>query len=271
MLSPRPMRKWIARAACSTKYVTVRVKGGDVETRPREEVTLMDISPSQMVSISAALIPFLEHDDANRALMGSNMQRQAVPLLRSEKPLVGTGMETDVARDSGACIVAQADGRVEYADADRIVVAYDGGLYKEQGGVRAYDLLKYHKSNQNSCFGQKPTCKPGDIVKKGQILADGPGIDEGQLALGKNLVVAFMPGDGYNYEDSILISERTVRDDTFTSIHIEEFEVVARDTKLGPEEINPRHSQMWVTTCSAISMNPALSALARRSSRTISW
>jgi DNA-directed RNA polymerase subunit beta len=219
------------------EYVTVRVKGGDVETRPREEVTLMDISPSQMVSISAALIPFLEHDDANRALMGSNMQRQAVPLLRSEKPLVGTGMETDVARDSGACIVAQADGRVEYADADRIVVAYDGGLYKEQGGVRAYDLLKYHKSNQNSCFGQKPTCKPGDIVKKGQILADGPGIDEGQLALGKNLVVAFMPWCGYNYEDSILISERTVRDDTFTSIHIEEFEVVARDTKLGPEEI----------------------------------
>ncbi len=219
------------------EYVTVRVKGGDVETRPREEVTLMDISPSQMVSISAALIPFLEHDDANRALMGSNMQRQAVPLLRSGKPLVCTGMETDVARDSGACIVAQADGRVEYADADRIVVAYDGGLYKEQGGVRAYDLLKYHKSNQNSCFGQKPTCKPGDIVKKGQILADGPGIDEGQLALGKNLVVAFMPWCGYNYEDSILISERTVRDDTFTSIHIEEFEVVARDTKLGPEEI----------------------------------
>ncbi|MDE5880050.1 MAG: DNA-directed RNA polymerase subunit beta, partial [Desulfovibrio sp.] len=174
------------------EYVTVRVKG-EVEMRHRDEVTLMDISPSQMVSISAALIPFLEHDDANRALMGSNMQRQAVPLLRSEKPLVGTGMETDVARDSGACIVAPADGRVEYADADRIVVAYEGDIYKEQGGVRAYDLLKYHKSNQNSCFGQKPTCKPGDIVKKGQILADGPGIDEGQLALGKNLVVAFMP------------------------------------------------------------------------------
>lgn len=218
------------------EYVTVRVKG-EVEMRHRDEVTLMDISPSQMVSISAALIPFLEHDDANRALMGSNMQRQAVPLLRSEKPLVGTGMETDVARDSGACIVAPADGRVEYADADRIVVAYEGDIYKEQGGVRAYDLLKYHKSNQNSCFGQKPTCRPGDLVKKGQILADGPGIDEGQLALGKNLVVAFMPWCGYNYEDSILISERTVRDDTFTSIHIEEFEVVARDTKLGPEEI----------------------------------
>lgn len=217
-------------------FVTVRVKG-EVEMRPREEVTLMDISPSQMVSISAALIPFLEHDDANRALMGSNMQRQAVPLLRSEKPLVGTGMEADVARDSGACIVAPADGRVQYVDADRIVVAYEGDIFKEQGGVKAYDLLKFHKSNQNSCFGQKPTCLPGQKIKKGQILADGPGIDEGELALGKNLVVAFMPWCGYNYEDSILISERVVKEDIFTSIHIEEFEVVARDTKLGPEEI----------------------------------
>ncbi|MDR3358452.1 MAG: DNA-directed RNA polymerase subunit beta [Desulfovibrio sp.] len=218
------------------EFVTVRVKG-EVEIRSREEVTLMDVSPSQMVSISAALIPFLEHDDANRALMGSNMQRQAVPLLRSEKPLVGTGMEVDVARDSGACIVAPADGTVEYVDADRIVVAYSGGIYREEGGVRAYDLLKFHKSNQNSCFGQKPTCRPGQSVKKGQILADGPGIAEGELALGKNLVVAFMPWCGYNYEDSILISERTVKEDTFTSIHIEEFEVIARDTKLGPEEI----------------------------------
>ena len=218
------------------ELVTVRVKG-EVEMRLREEVNLMDISPSQMVSISAALIPFLEHDDANRALMGSNMQRQAVPLLRSEKPLVGTGMEVDVARDSGACIVAPANGKVEYVDADRIVVAYEGDVYKKQGGVRAYDLLKYHKSNQNSCFGQKPSCYPGQVVKKGQILADGPGIDDGELALGKNLVVAFMPWCGYNYEDSILISERTVKEDVFTSIHIEEFEVVARDTKLGPEEI----------------------------------
>ena len=218
------------------EYVTVRVRG-EVEMRPREEVTLMDISPSQMVSISAALIPFLEHDDANRALMGSNMQRQAVPLLRSEKPLVGTGMEVDVARDSGACIVAPASGKVEYVDADRLVVSYDGDLFPQQGGVRVYDLLKYHKSNQNSCFGQKPTCYPGQIVKKGDILADGPGIDDGTLALGKNLVVAFMPWCGYNYEDSILISERVVKEDTFTSVHIEEFEVVARDTKLGPEEI----------------------------------
>ncbi|MDR2851370.1 MAG: DNA-directed RNA polymerase subunit beta, partial [Desulfovibrio sp.] len=199
------------------------------------EVTLMDISPSQMVSISSALIPFLEHDDANRALMGSNMQRQAVPLLRSEKPLVGTGMEVDVAHDSGACIVAPADGKVEYVDANRIVVAYENSL--DQGGIRAYDLLKFHKSNQNSCFGQKPTCRPGQFIKKGQILADGPGIDDGELALGKNLVVAFMPWCGYNYEDSILISERAVKEDIFTSIHIEEFEVVTRDTKLGPEEI----------------------------------
>ncbi|MCR5814864.1 MAG: DNA-directed RNA polymerase subunit beta [Desulfovibrio sp.] len=218
------------------EFVTARVKG-EVEMKRRSDVTLMDISPSQMVSISAALIPFLEHDDANRALMGSNMQRQAVPLLRSEKPLVGTGMEVDVARDSGACIVAPYSGHVQYVDADRIVVAYDEGAFPEQGGVKGYDLLKFHKSNQNTCFGQKPTCYPGQEVKKGQILADGPGIDEGVLALGKNLVVAFMPWCGYNYEDSILISEKTVRDDTFTSIHIEEFEVVARDTKLGPEEI----------------------------------
>ena len=218
------------------EFVTARVKG-EVEMKRRSDVTLMDISPSQMVSISAALIPFLEHDDANRALMGSNMQRQAVPLLRSEKPLVGTGMEVDVARDSGACIVAPCSGRVQYVDANRIVVAYEDGAFPEQGSVKGYDLLKFHKSNQNTCFGQKPTCYPGQEVHKGQILADGPGIDEGVLALGKNLVVAFMPWCGYNYEDSILISEKTVRDDTFTSIHIEEFEVVARDTKLGPEEI----------------------------------
>ncbi|MBQ7456357.1 MAG: DNA-directed RNA polymerase subunit beta [Desulfovibrio sp.] len=218
------------------EFVTARVKG-EVEMKRRNDVTLMDISPSQMVSISAALIPFLEHDDANRALMGSNMQRQAVPLLRSEKPLVGTGMEVDVARDSGACIVAQGDGHIQYVDANRIVVAYDNDCFAEQGGVKTYDLLKFHKSNQNTCFGQKPTCQPGQIVTKGQILADGPGIDDGVLALGKNLVVAFMPWCGYNYEDSILISEKTVREDTFTSIHIEEFEVSARDTKLGPEEI----------------------------------
>ncbi len=218
------------------EFVTTRIKG-DVLMQPKEDVTLMDISPSQMVSISAALIPFLEHDDANRALMGSNMQRQAVPLLRNEVPLVGTGMEGDVARDSGACILAEGDGIIRYVDADRIIVTYDGSLYPESGGTRAYNLLKFHKSNQNSCFGQKPTCTPGQVVKKGQVIADGPGIEYGELALGKNLTVAFMPWCGFNFEDSILISERCVKEDTFTSVHIEEFEVVARDTKLGPEEI----------------------------------
>ncbi|MCL1890281.1 MAG: DNA-directed RNA polymerase subunit beta, partial [Desulfovibrionaceae bacterium] len=218
------------------EFVITRIKG-DVAMSPKSKVTLMDVSPSQMVSISAALIPFLEHDDANRALMGSNMQRQAVPLLRNDVPLVGTGMEGDVARDSGACILAEEDGVVHYVDATRILVGYGGGLYPETGGVRAYNLQKFHKSNQNSCFGQKPSCRSGQKVKKGEVLADGPGIEKGELALGKNLIVAFMPWCGYNFEDSILISERCVKDDTFTSVHIEEFEVVARDTKLGPEEI----------------------------------
>ena len=219
------------------EHVTAR-SGDDVIMADRSEVTLMDISPSQMVSISAALIPFLEHDDANRALMGSNMQRQAVPLLRSQRALVGTGMEIDVARDSGACIVAESDGEVRYADANQIIVSYDDPkLYPQVGGVRAYNLLKFHKSNQNSCFGQVPSCLPGQRFKKGTVLADGPAISGGELALGKNLVVAFMPWCGYNYEDSILISERMVKEDIYTSVHIEEFEVVARDTKLGPEEI----------------------------------
>ncbi|MGE4299290.1 MAG: DNA-directed RNA polymerase subunit beta [Desulfovibrionaceae bacterium] len=216
--------------------VTTRAYG-DVLMSPREEVTLMDIAPSQMVSVSAALIPFLEHDDANRALMGSNMMRQAVPLLRCDAPLVGTGMEEIVAHDSGACLLAEADGVISYADADRVIVNYNNGIAPETGGSRAYELLKYHKSNQNSCFGQKPCVLTGQEVKKGQVLADGPGIREGSLALGKNLVVAFMPWCGYNFEDSILISERVVKEDVYTSVHIEEFEVVARDTKLGPEEI----------------------------------
>ncbi|MDR2893468.1 MAG: DNA-directed RNA polymerase subunit beta [Deltaproteobacteria bacterium] len=224
-----------AEGNLADEFVITRVQG-DVIMSPREEVTLIDVSPSQMVSISAALIPFLEHDDANRALMGSNMQRQAVPLLRNDVPLVGTGMEGDVARDSGACILAEASGVVSYADADRIIVSYDG-IYPESGGVRAYNLQKFHKSNQSTCFGQKPSCQPGQKVKTGDVLADGPGIHRGELALGKNLTVAFMPWCGYNFEDSILISERCVKEDTFTSIHIEEFEVVARDTKLGPEEI----------------------------------
>ncbi|MGE4291918.1 MAG: DNA-directed RNA polymerase subunit beta [Desulfovibrio sp.] len=216
--------------------VTVRILG-DVTLSPREEVTLMDISPSQIVSISAALIPFLEHDDANRALMGSNMQRQAVPLLRAEKPLVGTGMEATVAQDSGACLLAEQDGIVHYVDAERIVMCYEGGISPNTGGVKSYELLKWHKSNQNSCFGQRARVNVGQKVKKGHVLADGPAIRDGELALGKNLLVAFMPWCGYNFEDSILISERMVKEDVFTSVHVEEFEVVARDTKLGPEEI----------------------------------
>ncbi|NCC25169.1 MAG: DNA-directed RNA polymerase subunit beta [Deltaproteobacteria bacterium] len=218
------------------ELVMARIKGETTMAR-REDVTLMDISPSQIVSISAALIPFLEHDDANRALMGSNMQRQAVPLVAAERPLVGTGMESVVARDSGSCLLAEGPGTVRYADAEIIIMSYDGELYTETGGTRFYELQKFHKSNQNSCFGQKPRVVIGQRVEKGDVLADGPGIRDGELALGKNLLVAFMPWCGYNFEDSILISERMVKEDTYTSIHIEEFDVVARDTKLGPEEV----------------------------------
>jgi len=221
-------------------FVNPRVNArlsGDVQLTAAEDVTCMDISPSQTVSISAALIPFLEHDDANRALMGSNMMRQAVPLLQAEQPLVGTGMEGPVARDSGACVLAEEDGFIHYVDAERIIVNYTGGIHAKSGGAKHYELQKWHKSNQNSCFGQRPKVQVGQVVQKGDVLADGPGIDDGELALGKNLLVAFMPWCGYNFEDSILISERMVKEDVFTSIHIEEFELVARDTKLGPEEI----------------------------------
>ncbi|MBM9532132.1 DNA-directed RNA polymerase subunit beta, partial [Desulfoprunum benzoelyticum] len=173
----------------------------------------------------------------NRALMGSNMQRQSVPLLVTEEPLVGTGIEGKVAQDSGSCLLAEGDGEIMYVDADRVIVSYEGDLYPEAGGVRFYELQKYHKSNQNSRFGQKPRVQVGDKVKKGAVLADGPAIHHGELALGKNLLVAFMPWCGYNYEDSILISERVVKEDVYTSIHIEEFDVFARDTKLGPEEV----------------------------------
>lgn len=216
--------------------VEARVEG-EFAIVPREEVTLMDISPGQIVSISSALIPFLEHDDANRALMGSNMQRQSVPLLITEEPLIGTGIESKVAQDSGSCLLAEGDGEVMFADADRIIIAYSGKLYRQSGGVRFYELQKFHKSNQNSCFGQKPRVEMGRKVKKGTVLADGPAIKDGELALGKNLLVAFMPWCGYNYEDSILISERVVKEDIYTSIHIEEFDIFARDTKLGPEEV----------------------------------
>ncbi|MDD4648458.1 MAG: DNA-directed RNA polymerase subunit beta [Desulfoplanes sp.] len=215
--------------------VSARVEG-EFAIVDKRDVTLRDISPSQIVSVSASLIPFLEHDDANRALMGCNMQRQAVPLLRSEKPLVGTGMEGPVARDSGACLLAEGDGVVQFVDAERVIVRYET-LYPETGGTCFYLLQKFHKSNQNSCFGQKPRVLPDQHVVRGDILADGAGIEDGELALGKNLLVAFMPWCGYNYEDSVLISEKTVKDDVYTSIHIEEFDLIARDTKLGPEEV----------------------------------
>ncbi|EPX83400.1 DNA-directed RNA polymerase subunit beta [Rubellimicrobium thermophilum DSM 16684] len=212
-------------------------QGGEYLLAPREQVDLIDVSPKQLVSVAAALIPFLENDDANRALMGSNMQRQAVPLLQAEAPLVGTGMEAKVALDSGAAIVARRAGVIDQVDAQRIVVRATEDLAVGDPGVDIYRLRKFQRSNQNTCINQRPLVKVGDVVKKGEVIADGPSTDRGELALGKNVIVAFMPWNGYNYEDSILISERIVRDDVFTSIHIEEFEVAARDTKLGPEEI----------------------------------
>ncbi|MFV2003077.1 MAG: DNA-directed RNA polymerase subunit beta, partial [Paracoccaceae bacterium] len=212
-------------------------KSGEYTLQPRETVDLIDVSPKQLVSVAASLIPFLENDDANRALMGSNMQRQAVPLLQAEAPLVGTGIESVVARDSGASIMAKRAGIIDQVDAQRIVVRATADLEVGDPGVDIYRLRKFQRSNQNTCINQRPLVKVGDRVTKGQVVADGPSTDLGELALGKNIVVAFMPWNGYNYEDSILISERIVRDDVFTSIHIEEFEVAARDTKLGPEEI----------------------------------
>ncbi len=210
---------------------------GDVELEPPEKVDLIDVSPKQLVSVAAALIPFLENDDANRALMGSNMQRQAVPLITAEAPLVGTGMEEVVARDSGAAIGARRTGVVDQVDATRIVIRATEETDPSKSGVDIYNLRKFQRSNQNTCINQRPLVRVGDAVKAGDIIADGPSTDLGELALGRNVLVAFMPWMGYNFEDSILISERVVRDDVFTSIHIEEFEVMARDTKLGPEEI----------------------------------
>ena len=221
------------------ELVQARVEGEYVQLPP-QEIQFMDVSPNQLVSVAASLIPFLEHDDANRALMGSNMQRQAVPLLRASAPLVGTGNEEVVARDSGVCIVAQADGLVEDVDASRIVVRYDGQEGESEsgaGGVKIHKLTKFRRSNQNTCFTQKPIVQVGDRVVKGQVMADGPAVEKGELALGQNVMVAFMSWGGYNFEDSILVSERLVKEDTFTSLHIEEFEIIARDTKLGKEEI----------------------------------
>ncbi|MEC8833330.1 MAG: DNA-directed RNA polymerase subunit beta, partial [Pseudomonadota bacterium] len=204
----------------------------------RENVNYMDVSPKQVVSVAAALIPFLEHDDANRALMGSNMQRQAVPTIRSEKPLVGTGMERHVARDSGVCVIAERGGIIDSIDASRIVIRVaDVETEAGEAGVDIYNLTKFTRSNQSTCINQSPLVKKGDVITSGDILADGPSVDMGELALGQNMRIAFMPWNGYNYEDSILVSERVVQEDRFTSVHIQELTCIARDTKLGPEEI----------------------------------
>lgn len=220
-----------------TEDLVVCRRAGDVIVVAPDRVDLMDVSPKQLVSVAAALIPFLENDDANRALMGSNMQRQAVPLVQSDAPFVGTGMEAVVARDSGAAIAARRAGIVDQVDATRIVVRATEETDPTRPGVDIYRLQKFQRSNQNTCITQKPLVRVGDGVAKGDIIADGPSTELGELALGRNVLVAFMPWNGYNFEDSILLSERIVKDDVFTSIHIEEFEVMARDTKLGPEEI----------------------------------
>jgi DNA-directed RNA polymerase subunit beta len=217
----------------------VRVLGDFREVGPNE-VEYMDVSPKQVVSIAAGLIPFLEHDDANRALMGSNMQRQAVPLMKAERPFVGTGIEGRLARDSRVLVISESAGRVAYVSARRIVVSKDGTMPVKktpESEYRSYDLRKFMRSNAGTCLNQRPLVKAGQKVAEGDVLADGAGTDGGELALGRNVTVAFMPWSGYNFEDAILINEKLVRDDTYTSIHIEEFECGARDTKLGPEEI----------------------------------
>ena len=226
-----------SRGALTDNLVTVRHKG-ETTLKPREEVDYMDVAPQQMVSVAASLIPFLEHDDANRALMGSNMQRQAIPTLKTEKPLVGTGIEGIVARDSGVCLIAKRGGVIESVDAGRLIVRVnDDETDAGEAGVDIYTLTKYTRSNQNTCISQRPLVKQGDAVSRGDILADGPSVDTGELALGQNMRIAFMPWNGYNFEDSILISERVVTEDRFTTIHIQELTCVARDTKLGSEEV----------------------------------
>jgi len=218
------------------EMVQARFEGDFILTQ-RDNLHYIDVSPKQLVSVAASLIPFLENDDANRALMGSNMQRQAVPLLRAESPYVGTGMESITAKDSGAVVMCQRDGIVDTVDSQRIIVRVGGKTDDEDFGADIYQLTKFKRSNQNTCINQRPLVKQGQRVSRGQVLADGPCTDRGELALGRNVLVAFMPWRGYNFEDAILISEKLVKDDYFTSIHIEEFEIEARDTKLGPEEI----------------------------------
>ncbi|MGE5700770.1 MAG: DNA-directed RNA polymerase subunit beta, partial [Deltaproteobacteria bacterium] len=220
-----------------TREVVIARKLGEFAMVRASEVTLMDVSPNQLVSVAASLIPFLEHDDANRALMGSNMQRQAVPLLRTEPPLVGTGMEAVVAQDSGAAVAARRGGAVESVDARRIVIRPDEPDEAGKYGADIYNLVKFRRSNQNTCVNQKPIVTLGQRIGNGEVIADGPATSEGDLSLGRNVLVAFMPWGGYNFEDSILVSEKVVKEDVFTSIHIEEFECVARETKLGKEEI----------------------------------
>ena len=225
-----------AKGAFVGELIPIR-RAGEIGLARPTDIELMDVSPKQLVSVAAALIPFLENDDANRALMGSNMQRQAVPLVRAEAPIVGTGMESRVARDSGVTIVARRAGVIDQVDATRIVIRASEESAEDVSPVDIYSLLKFQRSNQNTTVNQRPLVKVGDVVRKGDILADGPSTEDGELALGRNVLVAFMPWNGYNFEDSILISDRVVRDDVFTSIHIEEYEVMARDTKLGQEEI----------------------------------
>src|SRR6516162_9744548 len=232
------------RGNFTEEKVSCRYRGDFLEVEPTK-VHYMDISPKQLVSVAAGLIPFLEHDDANRALMGSNMQRQGVPLIRSESPLVGTGLEGKVARDSKAVIVAEADGIVTSVVADQIIVTKDGEMPDHrkriktdpEEGIYVYELRKFMRSNAGTCINQKPIVRKGDRDKAGQVIADGPNTEAGELALGRNVLVAFMPWNGYNFEDAILISEKVVKEDIYTSIHIDEFEIGARDTKLGPEEI----------------------------------
>ena len=242
--SPRPIRRSTPTAMLVGDLIVCR-HAGDVVFLPGDRVDYMDVSPKQLVSVAAALIPFLENDDANRALMGSNMQRQAVPLVRSDAPLVGTGMEAIVARDSGAAIAARRAGIIDQIDATRIVVRATEEADAAKPGVDIYRLMKFQRSNQSTCINQKPLVRVGDRVEKGDIIADGPSTDLGDLALGRNVLVAFMPWNGYNFEDSILLSERIVKDDVFTSIHIEEFEAMARDTKLGSGGDHARHSERF--------------------------
>jgi len=223
----------------TTELVNCR-QAGNFVLKSRDEVDYIDVSPKQLVSVAASLIPFLENDDANRALMGSNMQRQAVPLIKGEAPLVGTGMERVTARDSGAVIVCRRDGIVDQVDSERVIVRVESdqsGVLSREVGSDIYLLTKFKRSNQNTCISQKPLVRAGDRVKQGQVLADGPCTDRGELALGRNVLVAFLPWRGYNFEDAILVSEKLVEEDYYTSIHIEEYEIEARDTKLGPEEI----------------------------------